>query len=354
MPWYKIIYENGKVDYRHEKSEAEVLFASIKNGQWHISIREWKPKKLDYKTLKIFYEEIQSALRSGLQLNQAVSHFASSSKYPILATANQAILNQLEHGVIFNDALSKLTKTAATPYCHLLNSQGTREDCEQSLSVSIAQLKTLLDWSQRLLKALIYPFCIIQIAMMMQLVNRAFFSVSAKNYTIELSQDIFIYALCSAFQLYVIHNLHKGHACYWLEKYSANFRLTKLFSLLSTTRTTGVTLQHALKSMPDYFQYKPIKQEIYTVYYALRLGQHYVDSFPEKWFPNESAVALHSSEQGGDIERALSLAAREHEKHWQRNITLIEKVIPALCLLIAGGFVASALIALYSPLIEMP
>tara|TARA_R110001606_G_scaffold121610_1_gene253908 strand:- start:174 stop:704 length:531 start_codon:yes stop_codon:yes gene_type:complete len=174
------------------------------------------------------------------------------------------------------------------------------------------------------------------------------------NYVFEFISDLSIYIVCSAIQLVIIHSFHKGHACYWLEKYSANFRLTKLFSLLSTTRKTGLTLQQALKRMPEYFQYAPMKQEIYTVYYTLRLGNNYATSFPTRWFPNESAIALHSAEQDGNIERALILANKEHEKHWQKNITLLEKLIPAACLFIAGGFVTSALISLYAPLLEMP
>jgi protein transport protein HofC len=354
LPWYKIKHQNNKVDYRHGISESKILFDYIKDGHWQISITHWNPKRLDYKALQTFYEEIQSALHSGLQLNQAITHFALSSTHPTIGTASKAILSELEHGVLFNEALHNLTKSAAAPYCHLLNSHGTREDCEQSLTVSIDQLKTLLDWSKRLLKAIIYPFCIIQIALIIMIVNRIFRSTSMGNYVFEFISDLSIYTVCSAIQLVIIHSLYRGHACYWLEKYSSTFRLTKLFSLLSTTRKTGLTLQQAIKRMPEYFQYAPMKQEIYTVYYTLCLGNNYAASFPKLWFPNQSAIALHSAEQDGNIERALILAKIEHEKHWQKNISLLEKLIPAVCLFIAGGFVTSALISLYAPLLEMP
>ena len=353
MPWYKIKHLNGKIDYQYELSESKVLFNYINRGCWQISISEWKPKQLDYKSLQTFYEEIQSALHSGLQLNQAVSHFALSSAHPTIANTSKAILSELEKGTLFNEALSKLTQASVTPYCQLLNSQGSREDCEKSLSMSITQLKSLLDWSQRLLKAIIYPFSIIQIALIILIANRTLQQKTEDLYFFDLMNDLIIYSLCSAIQVVIIRSLHQGQACYWLEKYSSNFRLTKLFSLLSTTRKTGITLQHSLKNMPEYFQHSPIKEEIYQVYYTLRLGKNYATSFPAYWFPRESAIALHSAEKDGDIERALILAAKEHEKRWQKNIALLEKLIPAVCLLIAGGFVASALVALYAPLIEM-
>lgn len=353
MPWYKIQHQNGKTDYRYEPSESRALFGYINRGCWYLSISEWKPKELDYKSLQTFYTEIQSALQSGLQLNQAISHFALSSTHQKIATTSKAILSELENGAIFNDVLSKLVKPSAAPYCQLLNSQGSREDCEKSLNMSITQLNTLLDCSQRLLKAIIYPFSIIQIALIILIANQLMQKSTDENYLFELIKHMSIYFACSVVQLIIIRSLYQGQACYWLEKYSGTFRLTKLFSLLSTTRKAGITLQHALKTMPEYFQHLPIKKDIYQVYYTLRLGKNYANSFPVEWFPNESAIALHSAEQDGDIERALLLAENEHTKRWQKFIALLEKLIPAACLMIAGGFVASALIALYAPLIEM-
>lgn len=354
MPWYKVKLKNGKVDYRYALSENTLLFDSIKSGNWQISITKWKPKKLDYKGLLTFYEEVQSTLQSGLQLNQAISHLALSSSHPLIANVSKALLGELERGSLFNEILSKLTDQSAAPYCQLLNAQGTRESCEKSLNVSIDQLDTLLNWSQRLLKAIIYPFSIIQIALIIMIANRAFQSTTMATDFFKLFSDLGIYLLCSLIQLLIIHSLYKGNACHWLEKYSSNFRLTKLFSLLSTTRKTGLTLQDALKSMPDYFQHTPIKQDILKIYYTLKLGQSYQASFPIQWFPNKSAIALHSAEQDGDIERVLILAAKEHEKCWQKSVSLLEKIIPACCLFISGGFVASALVSLYAPLLEMP
>ena len=353
MPWYRVKHENGKIDYQHSSSENELIFDYIKNKNWQVSITQWNPKKLDYKGLLTFYEEIQSALSSGLQLNQAISHLAISTNHERVAAINKAILSELEKGELFNDALLKLTNPEAAPYCQLINSQGTREDCEQSLAISINQLNTLLSWSQRLLKALAYPFSIIQIALIIMIGNRFFQPSPTTDNFIEWLEDLIVYVLCSVIQLLVIHSLYKGNACYWLERYSTTFRLTKLFSLLSSSRKTGITLQNALKSMPEYFTYKPITLEILKVYYTLRLGESYEKSFPSHWFPDESSIALYSSGQDGDIERALLLATREHEKRWQKNVSLLEKLIPAFCLFIAGGFVASTLVTLYAPLLEI-
>ncbi|MCB5162771.1 type II secretion system F family protein [Marinomonas algarum] len=354
MPWYHIKLQGKTSDYRYADEVNTLFYEYAKQGLWHLSATRWHPKKFDYKSLNVFYKELQSALGSGLQLNEALEHFSSSNSHKNMGKISQALLSELEYGVSFNNALSKLTLPLAQPYCYLLNANGTREDCDKSLSLSISQLDSLLNWSQRLLKALIYPFSIMQIALLILIANRALQSTSDVPLFIQLIGDSVLYTLFSFAQLLTINSLNKGGACYWLERFSQNFRLTKLFSLLSTTRATGITLQQAVKTMSSYFQHEPTKREILGVYYTLKLGKHYSESFPPHWFPRESAIALHSAEQDGDIERALTLAESQHERQWQSNIALLEKLIPALCLIIAGGVVASALVTLYAPLMEVP
>ncbi|TYL47918.1 type II secretion system F family protein [Marinomonas sp. IMCC 4694] len=354
MAWYKIKHNDGKIDFRYSLSEDEIFFDYLRLGQWHFTISEWNPKKLGYKSLQTFFEEVQSALTSGLQLNQALSHLSASSTHKTLSDTSKAIVSELNKGIPLNDILIRLTHPYAAPYCQLLNSHGTREDCEKSLNLSINQLTSLIDWSQRLLKSLIYPFCIMQIALIILMGNRAIQTQSLQDEPFDFFVYLGIYIFFTLSQLIIIRNLYQGQACHWLESYSTNFRLTKLFSLLSTTRQTGVTLQDAIKMMPNYFQHPSTKQEILAVYYMLRLGKNYASSFPKHWFPAESAIALHSAEQDGDLERALVLATQTHEKRWRKNILLLEKLIPALCLIVAGGIVASALLTLYSPLINLP
>ncbi len=353
MPWFKVKHHTGEIEYQFSLSENALVFDYLQKQQWQFQISEWHPKKLSYKTLLIFYQEIQNGLQSGMPLNQTISHLSYSSSHKRIADTNKALLTELKKGVTFNDALMKLTTPLASPYCHLINAQGTREECEQSLITSIKQLDTLLNWSQRLLKALYYPFCIIQIALIISIGNQFLQADTHSSLLNNVLPMLALYLICSSIQLVVFYQLHQGNACSWLEKYSKAFRLTKLFSLLSSTRKTGVTIQQSLKRMPAYFQHQPTCLEILKVFYKLQLGQNYSSCFPKHWFPKESAIALHSSGQNGDIERALHLATQEHEKNWLKRVSLLEKLIPALCLFIAGGFVASTLMALYAPLLEV-
>ncbi|KZN13247.1 type II secretion system F family protein [Marinomonas sp. TW1] len=353
MTWFKVMLQDKHEEVYQADSEAELVLTLIPHGKWPIDIEEWQPTYLNYASLLTFYKEIDSALQSGLQLTEAIEHLALASRTDTLTAINKALLSELNKGKSFNLTLSSLCLNIAVPYCQLINAKGSREDCQQSLTASILQLTSLLDWSNRIFKAILYPFCIIQIALVMSFVNQ-FWQLESDQNIIAMLPMSFVYAVTSLGQFYTLLSLHNGRACFWLEKISATFRLTKIFSLLSTARKTGTTLQQTLQQMHLYLNHSATIDETLFAYYQLKLGRNYAESFPNHWFPDEAAIALYSAEQDGDLDRALFIAAKKHEQDWQKKIHFLEKLIPALCLLIAGSFVASALVSIYAPLLNLP
>ncbi len=353
MTWFKVILDDKREEIYQADSEAELVLALIPHGKWPRDIRKWQPTYLNYATLLTFYKEIDSALRSGLQLTEAIEHLALASRKDSLTAINKALLTELNKGKSFNFTLSSLCLNITVPYCQLINAKGSREDCQQSLTTSILQLTSLLDWSTRIFKAILYPFCIIQIALIMSILNHYWQLESDQKMITAMLPMGSVYVLTSIGQLYILLSLHNGNACFWLEKISITFRLTKIFSLLSTARSTGTTLQQTLQRMHLFLNHSATIDEILFTYYQLKLGRSYVESFPGHWFPDEAAIALYSAEQDGDLDRALLIAAKRHEKNWQKKIHLLEKLIPAVCLLIAGSFVASALVSIYAPLLNL-
>ncbi|BFM48092.1 secretion system protein [Marinomonas sp. THO17] len=353
MPWYQVKIANQKEEIHYAKSAASLTFQFIRQKQWHVQICPWRPHYLNYATLLLFYQEIQSALTSGLQLHEAIKHLSMSSRNRNICLINKALLSELNKGRSFNNLLASLSLTMAAPYCQLINTKGTREDCIQSLTVSIQQLNGLLNWSQRLLKACAYPFCVIQIALVIALTNTYWQTPDDNNMVLAMAKPTLSYLVTCTAQIYLIFILRNGTACFWLEKISPTFRLAKIFSILSNARKTGNSLQQSLLNLHTFLTNQNCIDQSLEIYYQLKLGQSYVDSFPESWFPGESHIALHSAEQDGDLERALQLAARKHENHWQQKIIFLEKLIPAVCLMIAGSFVANTLIAIYQPLFNL-
>ncbi|MCV2402892.1 type II secretion system F family protein [Marinomonas sp. C2222] len=352
MPWFKVTERAGEIHYLHSTSKEALLCEFITQQNWAIEVAEWNPKKLNYRTLLVFYEELYSALQSGIQIKEAISHLGTFSSKADIALICSAIVSELEKGRPLNTTLMKLVEPPVQAYCKLVNTNSTKEACLSSLEISIKQLRTLLDWSQRLLKSLLYPFFLIQLAIIILMIN-FLVTYSLTEHLINFIFIIFLYALCSLTQLALILSFQRGDACHWLERYSSSFRLNKFFSLLNTIRNTGCTLQEGVWIAAQHFTYHRFKLETLTVYYKLRLGNSYIKSFPQHWFPKSSSLALHSTQYDGDIERALTLAKIEHEKSWNIKIQRLERILPALCLLIAAGFVTHTIIKLYLPLLKV-
>lgn len=352
MPWFRVKQAAQPVEYRFSHQPQSLIFEYLAQGHWHITVQPWQPSLLHYKSLLGFYNELYSALQSGLQLKEAFQHLATANQQRKLNQINQAILAELSRGVSLNLTLSRLCHPQTQAFCQLINEHGAREDCLASLQLSINQLTALLAWSNRLLKALAYPCCIIQIALLMSLGNQFLLSANPDDQLANYGL-VTQYLLMSLFQGLLISALLNGHACTYLEKYNHHFRLTKLFIIINTLRKSGVPFQQALQKMPNYFVHNGLKMDITLAYYSLKLGHNYPASFPDEWFPEQAKLALHSASKDGNIERALTLASQIHEQHWQRSIALFEKAIPLACLIIAAIFVANTLLSLYGPMLTM-
>ncbi|GAB3475289.1 type II secretion system F family protein [Marinomonas epiphytica] len=352
MQWYQVT-NNKQHEYVYCQNERTLTTTLANQKILPTSYKKCTLPRLSYRLLLSLYEEIYSAMGSGLQLNEAILHLADACPNKKLALICRAISCELSRGEDFNQALTTLATINTQPFCQLISQSGTRETYLKSLSCTIDQLTDLIGWSQNLLKSLTYPFCIIQIAWLLSLLNDAFFSNSPLAMQ-ETLIKVASYILISLIQAYVMINIHKGEACHWLEAYSREFRLAKLFILMTSHKKMGQTLQSTLESMPSYFQHRQIRQEVMLAYYKLRLGHDYTLSFSQDWFPGHASIALETASKDGNIDRALFLALQEHQKKWQQQLQLIEKLLPVICLIIASIFVIRVLLSLYQPLMDMP
>ncbi|WP_133012493.1 type II secretion system F family protein [Marinomonas flavescens] len=349
MPWFSVKCNTG-THYHYASSESELLLHYVELGLWELECTVYKPKLFNYKTLLVFFCEIQSSLNNGFQLNEAINSLSKSSTNSALAKNCLVMTYELNAGKPFNKVLSRLSDKRCQPYCQLLVTDGSREDCEKSIETSIKQLQELLSWSSKLLKGMTYPFFIIQVALVINLLH-VFFTENSLSQSLIL--NLVIYLITTLIQIIIVINFTNGNASNWFEKINSSFRLTKLLALLNASRKTGKPLQQALISMPLHFSHSGLKTDIISAYYSLQLGKSYQASFPSYWFPKESALALHAATKNGDIDRALTLAAQEHEQQCHRVIYWFEKIIPACCLFIAAGFVVTSLLTIYKPLLKL-
>jgi len=127
------------------------------------------------------------------------------------------------------------------------------------------------------------------------------------------------------------------------------FRLTKLFSLLSNNTKKTAHFATGIKGMPEYFQYEPMKQKIYTVYYTLCALEIIIAASSQSLV---SQSVGHSpfilQMQDGNIERALILQNRTRKACAKKILSLTWETHSRSVIIYPLVVVTSALILYYA------
>lgn len=348
MPWYHIHYESLNQIRFYASIDAAYLdhFAQEK---WSTRIKKCNIKPLNSKYLERFLIEVLKGLEAGLTLQDVLGYIGNQGQKSNLALVAQGIKGELSNGTHFNQCFKQLIDKSLIGYCDLFLEQSTAEQLLSHLSILYSQIYQLRSWIKRIQKSLVYPFFVVQFSLLIWLTSQLF---DVKS-TFEQFEVTFIYTMITLVQLGILFFLQSGLAIALIERYLSAFRLNKLFNLLNASLSTGNHLQNALMVLPTNFNNKQIKQELLLVYYHLRLGDSYLESFPSYWFPKESLLALEASCHTGNILRAIESAAHIHKQRWQRTLKLIETICPLIGLIVAGIFVTKALISIYLPLLNM-
>ncbi|MCZ2720471.1 type II secretion system F family protein [Marinomonas sp. 15G1-11] len=145
---------------------------------------------------------------------------------------------------------------------------------------------------------------------------------------------------------------HQWEDHIFLEQFFSSLRLYNFFELLLASIDSGESLQNSIKKIAMSSSHHLNKKQLYILYYKIRLGFDYSDSFPQNWFLKESRLALVNSNKNGSIDRALSMASELQKQRWTKTLNTLNNIIPVASLLIAGLFVAQLLISIYAPLME--
>ncbi|TBR38149.1 hypothetical protein CBF23_012960 [Marinomonas agarivorans] len=355
MNWFYLIDSNKQktLQYYDSYEQAYLTQFAMAHKIEQSEIYEIVPTKiprLKAKDLSLLLLELTKGLEAGLKLHQVLSHLQQDSSHKKIRLTSLALGAALLQGTPFNHAFKAIVHQQLHLYCDLFVENITPEQLRHNLTHMHQQVTELNGWQVSLIKSVIYPAFIIQMAMLMWLVNGQMQTeVSTFSW-----QPTMYYIGVSLLELAGIYVLRSHLSIQLIETFSKSFRLHKLFSLLTASTRVGNPLQTSFTILPFHFSNQVIRRDLLVVYYKLRLGNHYMDSFPASWFPKESRLALDASIHTGDINRALTKASYLHEKQWQQQLNIAEKIAPIVALFVAGVFVSQTLIEIYRPLLELP
>lgn len=348
MHWYKF-KQGEEVQLRYLEDVHQEVLKHFRLKHWKVSWQQVHIRPLRQKHLTRLLQELLQGMKSGLSVQELLHYLSVHSQYPSLRLTCQAFIGELSAGVAFNITLKRLTDKSLHSYCDLFVDNSTPEQLQKSLTLMAEQLQQLTLWSKQLVNTLIYPFSVAQLALVMWILHRMVMPNEADNLLLPVG----CYLSVTLVQVFILYCFQNGTATLWLEYSSRNFRLNKVFGLLTAAIESGTRLQTALAKLPDSFGHFSTKTDLNLIYYHLRLGRSYSDSFPQGWFPAESLIALTASHQTGDIRRALIMAAAIHRRQWETLLERIKKIAPAISLLLSGVLVARLILEMYRPMMEL-
>ncbi|WP_191603322.1 hypothetical protein [Marinomonas algicola] len=316
----------------------------FKHKNWEHRLVKKRVHKINSVSLMSLLKELNSSMELGMTLNETILGM-STTRGKSTSLNCLYISQQINLGVPVHQAISEICDNATQFLCEFLPKNTTQEGFTKSLTIMLEYLRSRKEAADKLLKSLYYPFFITQVSIIVMIVN----SVMQSSFQLSL---LMLYAIISLAQCAIVYYVISGKMIFFLERFFSSLRLYNFFELLLASMNSGDSLQDSIKKIALSSSHHLNKKQLYILYYKIRLGFEYSDSFPKNWFLQESQLALVNSNKNGSIERALSMASECQKQRWSRTLNTLNNVLPILSLLIAGFFVARLLINIYSPLME--
>lgn len=333
-----------------QKNESVIKMLNIKyieqfkHKNWEHRLIKKRIYKINSVKLTSLLKELSSSMELGMTLNESILGM-STTKERNASLSCLFISQQINNGVPVHQAIAEICDNSTQLLCEFLPKNTTQEGFTKSLAIMLEYLQSRKEASDKLLKSLYYPFFITQASIIVMIIN----ALMKNNFQASL---LLLYSATSLAQCLTIYFVISGKMIFFLERFFSSLRLYNFFELLLASMNSGDSLQNSIKKIALSSSHHLNKKQLYILYYKIRLGFDYADSFPKNWFRQEAQLALVNSNKNGSIERALTMASECQKQRWSRTLNMLNNVIPILSLLIAGFFVARLLINIYSPLME--
>lgn len=321
----------------------DIYLSNKGNLQGKLTLLSIRPMNLS--RLQTFLQEIKTGLDHGASINEILLYL-SQTKSTDIGLISFSIEQALIDGDDINQVLRDLCVPSNRHYCSIISLESTPEMLSQHIDLLSEHLISQVALSKKVLTLLLYPFLIIQLSLLLWLGNLYVYETS-------IFIEICLFLGISLIQIMLLLYCFNGRVVSWLEKAFPSFQLYRIFSTIVSMIGTGQSLQNALLLMANSLQSHKSRLTFRVIYQKLRLGVPYSECFPTHWFEQEAKIALVNSNKNGNIERALTLAAKKHQSRWITQLAIISKLIPSICLIIAGLFVSSTLMSIYQPIMDL-
>ena len=344
---------------------------------------KFKSKKITDKSLIKISRQLSALLNGGLPLETALSSIGKESKSDVEKEQLLKISSSLQEGRSFSDALREYPQSFSNLFVSLISAgenSGNLSTALQNLSIYIEKKEKIRN---EVIGALVYPSILILVALLIVTLLLIFvvpnvveqFSglnqelpfltlalISISNFIISpIFISLITISLCIALyiRIYFRQKFKLKLDAFLLKlPYFNHFLIqsdiSKFLSSMSLLRNGGITIVNSINISIETISNGYLRKEFYDKLVKVEEGATLTDSLKEiPLIPSLVIQMISSGEMGGDLEQMLSKTSDFLDQEFQQSSKLMISLLEPLIVVIMGGVVATIIIAILLPLIQM-
>jgi len=344
---------------------------------------KFKSKKITDKSLIKISRQLSALLNGGLPLETALSSIGKESKSDVEKEQLLKISSSLQEGRSFSDALREYPQSFSNLFVSLISAgenSGNLSTALQNLSIYIEKKEKIRN---EVIGALVYPSILILVALLIVTLLLIFVVPNVVEQFSGLNQELpFLTLALISISNFIISpifisliTISLSIALYIRIYFRQKFKLkldafllklpyfnhfliqsdiSKFLSSMSLLRNGGITIVNSINISIETISNGYLRKEFYDKLVKVEEGATLTDSLKEiPLIPSLVIQMISSGEMGGDLEQMLSKTSDFLDQEFQQSSKLMISLLEPLIVVIMGGVVATIIIAILLPLIQM-
>ena len=344
---------------------------------------KFKSKKITDKSLIKISRQLSALLNGGLPLETALSSIGKESKSDVEKEQLLKISSSLQEGRSFSDALREYPQSFSNLFVSLISAgenSGNLSTALQNLSIYIEKKEKIRN---EVIGALVYPSILIFVALLIVTLLLIFVVPNVVEQFSGLNQELpFLTLALISISNFIISpifisliTISLSIALYIRIYFRQKFKLkldafllklpyfnhfliqsdiSKFLSSMSLLRNGGITIVNSINISIETISNGYLRKEFHDKLVKVEEGATLTDSLKEiPLIPSLVIQMISSGEMGGDLEQMLSKTSDFLDQEFQQSSKLMISLLEPLIVVIMGGVVATIIIAILLPLIQM-
>jgi len=342
-----------------------------------------RPNRISSKGLVKFTRQLAALLKGGLPLENSLTSIGQESKREVEKEQILSISLLIQQGKSFSDSLKEYPQTFDPLFIALISAG----ESSGELSISLNRLSLYLERKEKIknevIGALVYPLVLVVVAFIIVSLLLVFVVPNVVNQFSGLNQELPLLTkilintsnffssfyffsfltLILLISLYIRTYFRDGFSKIkdrflisipFLKEFLVQADISRFLNAMSLLRKGGMTIVESINISLKTISNSHLKGELSSSLRSVSEGSSLTNSLKKvNLIPPFVIQMISSGERGGELEEVLSKTSDFLDEEFQQSSKLMISLLEPLIVVIMGGIVATIIIAILLPLIQM-